>query len=470
MPAGEPYRFSQQRMAAVVLTNVVFPVYTKRRYIRHYSPGKWWDSLYTWDSGFTGIGLAQLDVERAIDCLNAYTTKPGDPEAAFIQHGTPLPTQHYLFLELWNLTQSRALLEYFYPRLRQYHLFLAGRLGSSTTRAFKSGLLKTWDYFYNTGWDDYPPQVFMHKEKLAPRTATAIINSHLIRTARMLAQMARVLGAGQGRGGLRGGHRALERRLAEAFLGRRRRLLQLRAARRAGRGHGHSAARERRELQPRAGRRHAAAGGHLHARAGANLAGPPAVAAAALDAASACPPWTRARPTYRHDGYWNGAVWMPHQWFLWKTMLDLGQADFAFKIAQTALDLWKAEVDESYDCFEHFLIESGRGAGWHQFSALSSPVLAWFSAYYRPGRLTAGFDTWIHRCAFEPDHSALSAELELLGRSEAEATLLITLQPGWTYHAQWNGTRVSARPAPSGTLQIDLPRNSGRGTLRVEPV
>ena len=170
--------------------------------MRHYSPGKWWDSLYTWDSGFTGIGLAQLDVERAIDCLNAYTTKPGDPEAAFIHHGTPLPTQHYLFLELWNLTQSRALLEYFYPRLRQYHLFLAGRLGSSNTRAFKSGLLKTWDYFYNTGWDDYPPQVFMHKEKLAPRTATAIINSHLIRTARMLAQMARVLGAGQGRGGL----------------------------------------------------------------------------------------------------------------------------------------------------------------------------------------------------------------------------------------------------------------------------
>ena len=231
VPAGAPYRFSQQRMAAVVLTNVVFPVYTKRRYIRHYSPGKWWDSLYTWDSGFTGIGLAQLDVERAIDCLNAYTTRPGDPETAFIHHGTPLPTQHYLFLELWNLTQSRELLEYFYPRLRQYYRFLAGRLGSSTTRKLKSGLLQTWDYFYNTGWDDYPPQVFMHKQKLARRTATAIINSHLIRTARMLAQMARVAGRGQGRGGLRGGHCALGGRLADALLGRRRGLLQLRAAR-----------------------------------------------------------------------------------------------------------------------------------------------------------------------------------------------------------------------------------------------
>jgi hypothetical protein len=468
VPAGEPYRFSQKRMAAVALTNLVFPVYTKRRYVRHYSPGKWWDSLYTWDSGFTGIGLAQLDVNRAIDCLNAYTTKPGDPEAAFIQHGTPLPTQHYLFLELWNLTQSRALLEYFYPRLRQYHLFLAGRLGSSNTRAFKSGLLKTWSYFYNTGWDDYPPQVFMHKEKLTPHTATAIINSHLIRTSRMLAQMARVLGQNKDVAGYHEDivlwNDALQKHSWDADAGYFSYVL-------------HNDQGE--------------ATGILRDESGTNFnLGQDGVMPLL---AGICTPeqeqtllghlhspqrlWSRiglstvdqSAPYYRHDGYWNGAVWMPHQWFLWKTMLDLGEADFAFKIAQTALDLWKAEVDESYNCFEHFLIESGRGAGWHQFSALSSPVLAWFSAYYRPGRLTTGFDTWVHRCDFAPDHSALSAELELLGRSDAAATILVTLQPARAYRAQWNGTRVSARVASSGTLQIDLPRNSGRGNLQVEP-
>ena len=167
-------------------------------------------------------------------------------------------------------------------------------------------------------------------------------------------------------------------------------------------------------------------------------------------------------PYYRHDGYWNGAVWMPHQWFLWKTMLDLGQADFAFQIAKTALDLWKAEVDESYQCFEHFLIESGRGAGWHQFSALSSPVLAWFAAYYRPGRLTAGFDTWIHRCDLGPDDSALSAELELRARSGGNATVLVNLRPEHTYRAQWNGTPVPLRPTESGTLQVALHRDAGR--------
>jgi hypothetical protein len=468
VPAGEPFRFSQQRMAAVVLTNLVYPVYTKRRYVRHYSPGKWWDSLYTWDSGFTGLGLAQLDVNRAIDCLNAYTTKPGDPEAAFIHHGTPLPTQHYLFLELWNLTQSRALLEYFYPRLRQYHLFLAGRLGSSNTRAFKSGLLNTWSYFYNTGWDDYPPQVFIHQEKLAPRTATAIINSHFIRTACLLSQTARVLGLDMD-------VPAYEEDIALW-----------------------SDALQKHSWDPDAGyfsyvlhNDQGEATGILRHESGANFnLGQDGVMPLL---AGICTPdqeqtllghlqspqqlWSpiglstvdQSAPYYRPDGYWNGAVWMPHQWFLWKTMLDLGQADFAFQIAQTALDLWKAEVDESYHCFEHFPIASGRGAGWHQFSALSSPVLAWFAAYYRPGRLTTGFDTWVHRCAFEPDHSALSADLELRGRSAAEATLLVTLQPARTYRAQWNGNPVPARVAPSGTLQIALPRDSGRGLLEVQP-
>ena len=467
-PAGEPYRFSQQRMAAVTLTNLVFPVYTKRRYVRHYSPGKWWDSLYTWDSGFTGIGLAQLDVHRAIDCLNAYTTKPGDPEAAFIQHGTPLPTQHYLFLELWNLTQSHSLLEYFYPRLRQYHQFLAGRLGSSNTRAFKSGLLKTWSYFYNTGWDDYPPQVHLHKEKLAPRAATAIVNSHLIRTARMLAQAARVLGQDKDVAGYE----------ADIALW--------------------GDALQQHSWDPEAGyfsyvlhNDQGEATGPLRHESGANFnLGQDGVMPLL---AGICTPtqeqtllghlqsperlWSRiglstvdqSAPYYRHDGYWNGAVWMPHQWFLWKTMLDLGQADFAFQIAQTALDLWRAEVDESYHCCEHFLIESGRGAGWHQFSALSSPVLAWFAAYYRPGRLTAGFDTWVHHCAFSPDYSALNADLELNGRSPAEATVLATLQPGQTYRARWKDKPVPARAAESGTLQITFPRDAGRGRLHVEP-
>ncbi len=56
-------------------------------WIRHYTPGRWWDSLYTWDSGFIGLGLAELDPDRAVDTLNAYLTAQDTEDAAFIHHG-----------------------------------------------------------------------------------------------------------------------------------------------------------------------------------------------------------------------------------------------------------------------------------------------------------------------------------------------------------------------------------------------
>lgn len=466
VPAGEPYRFSQQRMATTTLTNVVFPVYTKRKNIRHNSPGKWWDSLYSWDSGFIGLGLLELDVNRAVDCLNAYMTEPGDKENAFILHGTPLPVQHYLFQELWNRTQSRSLLEFFYPRLRQYHLFLAGRLGSSTTRTFKSKLLKTWDYFYNTGWDDYPPQMYMHANKLTSKTATAIVSSHLIRTSRMLAQVARVLG-------IRDDIAGYEEDIATWTDS-----LQKYSWDPAAGYYGYVLHDDKGEPE-----------GLLKHESGCNfnmgmdgvmplLAGictPEQITTLLGQLQSPKKLWTpiglstvdQSAPYYRIDGYWNGAVWMPHQWFLWKAMLDLGEAEFAHKIAQTALDLWKTEVNESYQCFEHFLIESRRGAGWHQFSALSTPVLSWFGAYYRPGRLTVGYDAWIHRSEFGDQNRTLTAEMEMLGRKNGTAIVLATMNPGGRYRAVWNDQPVNVEITSSGTLQIRLPSDAGRGRLEV---
>ena len=126
---------------------------------------------FTWDSGFIGLGLAELDLVRAVDCLNAYVTSPGDPHAAFLHHGSPVPVQFYLFQEIWNRTQSREALAYFYPRLQQYHRFLAGRLGSSTTGALGSGLLKTWDYFTTRVGGTTIPQVEVIAGARGPRDA-----------------------------------------------------------------------------------------------------------------------------------------------------------------------------------------------------------------------------------------------------------------------------------------------------------
>ena len=192
--SGRDYLFSQERMAATVLTNVVYPVRTRGTWIRHNTPGRLWDCLYTWDSGFIGLGLLQLDQDRAIDCLNAYVTEPDEEDAVFIHHGSPIPVQHSLFLELWNRTQSRALLAYFYPRLRRYHRFLSGRLGSSTTRT-RLNLIRTWDYFYNSGgWDDYPPQQHVHEQGLEDSVTPVVNTAHAIRTAKILKMAATALG------------------------------------------------------------------------------------------------------------------------------------------------------------------------------------------------------------------------------------------------------------------------------------
>ena len=198
LPAGEPFALGGQLMRAVLCTNVVYPVYTRGQYIRHNTPGRWWDSLYTWDSGFIGMGLAQFSARRGFDCLNAYLTPPGDDEAAFIHHGSLVPAQFYLFAELLNRTQSRALAEYCYPRLMQYYAFFTGQAGGSTTADLQSGLLRPWDYFYNSGgWDDYPPQKAVHEQRLEKRCTPVVTTAHAVRCARILAYTAHLLAHGE---------------------------------------------------------------------------------------------------------------------------------------------------------------------------------------------------------------------------------------------------------------------------------
>ena len=465
-PAGQPYRFSLERMAATLLTNVIYPVYTRRRYIRHFTPGKRWDCLYTWDSGFISLGLQSIDLPRAVDCLHAYTTPPGDPQAAFIHHGSPIPVQIYAFQELWNRTQSRELLEHFYPRLRQMYLFLAGRLGSSTTRSLPSNLLKTWDYFYNSaGWDDYPAQVHVNQQQLEDRATPVVSTTHAIRCAKILQQAARALRLPEDvsdyQTDIAAFTDALQQHAWDPTAGVFSYVL-----------HNENG-------QPEKILRHASGENF-------NLG---------LDGisplfAGICPPqqeqrilermfspqhmWSmiglvsvdQSAPYYHEDGYWNGAVWFPYQWFLWKALLDLGHADLAFRIAHTALELWKSEVEESYLCFEHFIVASGRGAGWHHFGALSTPVLAWFQAYHQPGTLTCGFDTWIASLTVVEDHTSLQATLEHPPADRPWLAIAV-LHPDHTYSVQWNGNPIQPYLRSPGVLEIPL---TGSGILDIRTV
>jgi hypothetical protein len=469
-PAGERYQFSQERMAATVLTNVVYPVYTRRNFIRHYTPGKWWDCLYTWDAGFIGLGLLELDLDRAVDCLNTYTTPPGDTQAAFLHHGSMVPVQHYLFLELWNRTQDQGLLAYFYPRLRQYYRFFAGYSGtSSTTRRLKSNLLKTWDYFYNSGgWDDYPPQVYVHRNGLEGSVSPVISTAHGIRIAKILQMAAHTTGKTEDiaeyQVDIEAWEAALNRYAWDEESGY------------------FSYVRHNPEGEPQAFLRHE--GGQNY---NMGLDGASPFFAGACNAeqerlilerlTSLERMWTplglctvdKTAAYYRVDGYWNGAVWFPQQWFYWKALLDSGYTDIAAQIASTALEIWKKEVEASYHCFEHFIVQTGRGAGWHQFGGLCTPILLWFGAYHCPGRLTAGFDTWIQSQHFKNNKHDLEAELVYHGHRKDAYSVIATMSPESRYRVTWNGEAAKYHERYPGVLEIKLNGKDTRGLLEVQP-
>lgn len=466
LPGGEKYRFSQQLMAATTLTNVVYPVYTRRSYIKHYTPGRWWDSLYTWDSGFIGLGLAALDPERAIDCLNAYLTEPGDEQAAFIHHGSPVPVQHYLFLELFNRGQSPGFLEYFYPRLRQYYLFLSGSLGSSTTRNLKSGLVRTWDYFYNSGgWDDYPPQVYVHREGLEKTVTPVVPTAQCIRVAKILRMAALNLGAGDDAAGYEKDismwSQALQKWAWDSEAGYFGYVC-------------HNEQGEPVEVLKHPGGQNFNMGldGIYPLFAGICTADQQTRMLEHLDSDQQL--WTpygltavdRSADYYRHDGYWNGTIWMSHQWFMWKALLTLGQAKLAHRIALTALEVWQRETGTSYRCFEHFLVDNGRGAGWHEFGGLSAPVLCWFEAYYRPGHLTGGLDLWVLWQEWPEDFSSLTANLRNYGPAGQISTLLVSLNPAYRYSVSWNGQMLVFKELWPGLLEIGLESNE-QGQLEI---
>lgn len=452
---GEKYKFSIEKMNATLATNVVYPVYTQKQFIRHSAPGRWWDCLYTWDSGFIGLGMLTTNTQRAIESLNAYTQEPR-AQSAFIHHGSPVPVQHYLFLDLWNKTQSKELLEYFYPRLKQYHEFMAGRLGSSTTNVLKSNLLKTWDYFYNSGgWDDLPPQVYTHANKLESTVTPVITTSQVIRTAKIL-------------------------RMAAEYLGKKEDVKEF----------DNDIQKFGNALQKYSWDEESGYFGYVVHDKNGNPShimkynnsvnydmgfdgAYPLIAGACTEAQkekilgwikSEKHIWSKAglsavdqsAPYYKIDGYWNGTVWLSHQWFFWKTMLDLGEAEFANKIAVTALDMWKKETETAYNCMEHFIIENGRGAGWHQFGALSAPVLNWYAAYYRPGNFTTGFDVWIENQKFDEPYNNLTVDLSF-NSSNKISSVVACMNPDNEYAVKWNGKILECKSFSKGTLSIDIP-------------
>ena len=453
---GKPYVFSQNMMAYNTFLNVVYPIYTRRGYIRHNTPGRLWDSLYSWDSGFIGLGLASADFERAFDCLNTYLTPVGDIHSPYIFHGSVVPTQVFLYQYLFNkFPGKRERLKGLYPMVKQLFDFYAKR--DTTEGQMKSGLIKTFDIFYNSGgWDDYPAQVYVHSQKpegvdIGAHNTTPVITSAItVLIAKILRSIAEEFEiddiADYDEAISKYSSAILKHTWCEEVgyfsylvhdeLGNPKEFLKYKDGTIYNCGFDGiypyiasvtNSGQEKRIVEN--------IKNGLLTETGISV----------VD--------TRA-PYYRTDGYWNGSVWMPHQWILWRALFDHGEGELAFKIADTALRVWKREVDESYCCFENFMIANGRGSGFHQFSGLSTPVLLFFESYYKPGTVTLGFSSNVLSEEWNEDKTALTLRCISAGRAPIA---VICLAEGKKYRFVIGEREISARQLTCGAYELDLP-------------
>lgn len=468
LPGAKQYLLGHKLLQASILSNISYPIYTQREFIRHFAPGKIWNSLYTWDSGFIALGLLDIDPEKAFEVIKAYTTST-ESQSAFIHHGTPLPIQIFAFFDLWNKEKNKEVLTFLYPRLKQFYDFMTGNNPTSTTRMKGSNLLRSWDYFYNSGgWDDYPPQSYFHNHDSKARVAPVVTTASYIRAAKILRMAAKELG-------YCGDVKAYDKEIklfSDAL-------------------QNHSWDNDAKYFSYVVhDKDENAIGIYQYPKDSSNFnkgldGTSPLMSGICTEEQedalinhlfSKKEMWTdygistvdQSASYYKNDGYWNGTVWMPHQWTMWKALLDCGRGKEAYKIAMTALQIWEKECRESNNTFEHFIISSGRGAGWHQFSGLSSPIINWFTSYYKVGKVTTGFEIWIENDSFNDNYSGYQATMNFDDATNPhQRCMLICLNPDFEYVAYFNDKKIKSQSYYAGLLEVTLPAFNKTGKLRI---
>lgn len=462
---GRKYTLSTDILRSTLLTNVVYPVYKHGQNVIHFTPGKRWDSFYTWDSGVIGVGVLEFSPEKAKYILETYLSDEDNRDFAFLLHGSLVPTQFAQYLEMLKRAKDKNPLFALYDKMMRYYRFLAGEDGSTTAK-FKNGLLTTYDYWYScSGMDDYPAQVYMIDRQMMDKICPCISTSHIIRAAKIMKMVAEAIGREED-------VQRLQRDIDNSTAA----LNALAWDEKCG-YYSYTVYDENNQLC-----------GYLRNEQGENMNKGmdgvyPLVAGAATPQRAARllahiknpkEMWSKSGISavdmsasyYFDDGYWNGNVWMSHQWFLWKTMFDMGEADFAYEIAKRALDMWKAETDFSYNTYECFGIKTQRGGWFHNFGGLSAPICVWANAYYKPGTVTTGFDVWTdHQCADE-NHAEIS--FKYCG-SAAAYTILVCLSDRNSYKASLNGKELDFVQREPGIIEITLSGSVKEGEISISP-
>lgn len=461
---GETYRLSNQLLSAALLTNVVYPIYKHGDYIIHHTPGKRWDCLYTWDSGFIGLGMNEIAPKFAEYILDTYLSQEDNPDYAFLHHGSPVPVQIYQLYEMIQKADDKSHLLSYYARARLYYRFLAGKIRGSTTGKFKSGILTTYDYFYSTsGMDDYPAQVAMMKGNLRDKASPVITTGQVIRFGKILSILAKKLGKAEDvreyEADIEKLTKALDTYSWDEESGYYSYVLHdenYEPIKKFTTADGENINKGLDGIYPiiaGACNENQKAKILAHLKSEDEMHTPFGISAV-----------DKTASYYKINGYWNGNIWFPHQWFIWKSMLDCGEADFARDIAHLALNIWKREVESTYYTFEMVNTVTGLGGWFHNFGGLSAPLNLWLKAYYAPGTVNVGFDTYLDKVSFNEGFTKAQINFSYYGNSE-KINLLCVMSDDKEYTAELNGKEIPFNYT-DGLLEFTLsPKNGSAHSL-----
>lgn len=462
--AGKKYTLSTEILKSTLLTNVVYPVYRHGENVIHHTPGKRWDSFYTWDSGFIGMGLLEFSKALCRYALDMYLCDDTNKDFAFLLHGSLVPTQFVEYFELLKKTEDKASLAFLYDKAKLYYEFLRGRNHKSTCSKFNNGLLTTYDYWYShCGMDDYPAQVEMMSKYAQEYTCPCLSTAQIILAGKIMKMVAYSLGKFD------------DIRVYDEDIEYSAKALNELAWDEESGYFGYTLYDEQGNVT-----------GIMRTADGENwnkgMDGIYPIVAGAVKGErkerilehikNPNEMWSQAGISavdmsasyYFDDGYWNGNVWMSHQWFVWKAMLDNGEADFAFEIAERALDMWKDETDFTYNTYECFGIATKRGGWFHNFGGLSAPICIWANAYFKPQTVTTGFDVWT-----DYQHTTdTSAEISFKYYGENEKyTMVVTLSDKADYKAYLDGKEIAFNERNKGSLEFTFDEGVKSGILKV---
>ncbi len=447
------HAFGVRTLRHYTVSNVTYPIRIGSEVVRTYTPGRRWGGLFTWDSGMHGIGLAEYAPGRAAGILDQYLPRSESDEVPVVLHGTPLPLHVYLLGEIARHEPGSDLVRRYYRRALLYWSYFAGLHADSTYDDGRVGMLCSYSDGYNSlGVDDYPVQHYEGTAGLYGRVKTVSTTAHAIRAAKILRDLASLVGepaaapADPTTDELTARIDYLSRGLQEHAWNPKTGWFE----------HVRTDTLEP-VLTP---------DGQSYNMGFDGVA--PLVAGVCTDeqrrtlvnhVMSEREMWTphgitavsQAAPYFRRDGYWNGKVWIPHQWFLWKAMITEGEFDHAATIATTALRVFDRAARASYCSWELFDSRSGMGEGCHQFGGLSAPLAAFHNAYFAAGRFTPGFDTLV------VGRSGLGAPgghwIDLASPNASRLRGIIRTQPGVV--PEVDGAPLDPSPAVENVYRLD---------------